>query len=316
MANVTVDLRMASMYRFCPSVFGPRCRPRVVRRTSPNTSDGRPSSSLIMSMVLPTDSLVSVCPWPRMVRSSSNSRATFSASISSPVIVISLPRTWMCEENASSTNLRSSSRCPRRATMDWLPGTRIFTCVEASANSVFPAIHRKGPRRDRRGHQDFDYTGAWGRSPRRPAHRTAPQQVEVDVEHALAGVRPDVRHQPPPRAVDAFGLRQVRRRLHDLGQQLPVLVRDGRRRLDVILRDQKDVGGRLRPDVAERHHLVGLVHDIGLDLAPGDLAEQAVGRGLGHDAAESTPACRNGAGPGSPPPRPRSPSEGSARPTT
>src|SRR5439155_2967055 len=259
--NVTVDLRMASMYRFCPSVFGPRGRPRVVRRTSPNTSDGRPSSSLIMSMVLPTDSFVSVWPWPRMVRSSSNSRATFSASISSPVIVISLPRTWMCEEKASSTNLRSSSRCPRRATMDWLPGTRIFTCVEASANSVFPAIHRRGPRRDRRGHPVFDYTGVAARSPRRPAHPAASQQVEVEVEHALAGVRAHVRDQAPPRAVDAFGLRQVRRGLNDLGQQLTVLLGDGRRRFDVILGDEKDVRGRLRADVAERHHPVGLVDD-------------------------------------------------------
>src|SRR6266540_4310123 len=281
MANVTVDLRMASMYRFCPSVFGPRGLPRVVRRTSPNTSDGRPSSSLIMSMVLPTDSFVSVCPWPRMVRSSSNSRATFSASISSPVIVISLPRTWMREEKASSTNLRSSSRCPRRATMDWLPGTRIFTCVEASANSVFPAIHRKGPRRDRRGHPVFDYTGAGARSPRGPAHPTAPQQVEVEVEHALAGVRPDVRDQPPSRAIDALSLRQVRRGLDELGQQRTVLVGDGRRRLDVILRDQEDVCGRLRADVAERHHPVGLVDHVGRDLAPGDLAEQAIGGGVG-----------------------------------
>ena len=66
-----------------------------------NTSDGLTSSSRIIEIVWATDSAVNECPCDRIVRSSSNSRPTWSASRSSPEIVISLPRTMISVSNAS-----------------------------------------------------------------------------------------------------------------------------------------------------------------------------------------------------------------------
>src|SRR6266508_646877 len=99
-------------------------RPRLVRTRSPRTSVGRTSSPFTRSMVWPT--LDSLSTWPRSSRasSSSNSMPTFSASPSCPVIVISLPRTTICESKAFSTIFSSSSVRPRRATIGWLPGSR------------------------------------------------------------------------------------------------------------------------------------------------------------------------------------------------
>src|SRR6266571_42575 len=230
----------------------------------------------------------------RSPNSSSNRWATRSASSSSPVIVISFPRTRMCDAKADSISRRSSSRCPRRATMGWLPGTRIFTCVLALAKDVclnfgdswgwtaaptsvgkgaaLPATPPHQPKR------------LYGRSPGRPSHAPASQEVEVQVRHALPRVGPGVRHQSPPRTGHPFRVSQVRGALDQLRQQASVMVGEPCRRFDVLSRDQQDVGGGLGVDVSKRHDVVGLVHDVRRYLLRRDLAEQAVRRPLGHGA--------------------------------
>ncbi len=132
-AKVTVALRIASTYLFCPSVFGAMPRPRPVSSMSPRTSEGLASSPLISSIVWPTEEAVSSWPFSRSASISSKRTPTRSASRSGPVIVISFPRTRISESKAASTSLSSSSRWPRRATMDLSPGTRIFTWVVALA---------------------------------------------------------------------------------------------------------------------------------------------------------------------------------------
>ena len=109
-ANVTVPLRIASTYRFCPRVFGAIPRPRPVRNTSPSTCVGVASSPLISSIDRPTEEAFSSWPRSSSVISSSNSSATRSTSTSGPAIVISLPRTTISESKAASTSFSSSSR--------------------------------------------------------------------------------------------------------------------------------------------------------------------------------------------------------------
>src|SRR6266516_4411263 len=80
-------------------------------------------------MLRPTPSRSRLCPCSRRITISSNKRPTRSASTSSPVTVISLPRTWISTGKEASTSRSSSSRWPRRPTIRWLPGTRILTWV-------------------------------------------------------------------------------------------------------------------------------------------------------------------------------------------
>src|SRR5919106_4199402 len=136
-------------------------------------------------------------------------------------MVISLPRTRICESNAASTALRSSSRSPSRTTMDWWPGTRIFTWVCAFAKSV------RGIESFRKGVAVCDPTRLYGHSgclPGRPLHEPAAQEVEVEMVHALSGLLPHVRDQPPADSIHPLGLGQVARGLEDLRQETPVPV--------------------------------------------------------------------------------------------
>src|SRR5919106_1739007 len=286
-ANVTVALRIASTYCFCPSVFGATPLPRPVRSRSPSTCVGRASSPLMSSIERPTDDAVSSCPLSSSSISSSNSSATRSVSRGGPEIVISLPRTTMCESNAASTSFNSSSRWPRRATMFWSPGTRIFTCV-ASAKRSSLGWYPVPPRSEwivirrpdlKMGILPLGPDGhavRLARSPRRPGHLPPPQQVEVQVEYRLARVGSDVRNEAPSALVDPLGAREVSGRVDDVREHLSVVVRDRRQVLDVVLRDQEDVCGRLRIRVAERDDGVGLVNDLRRDLVIGDLAEDAL----------------------------------------
>src|SRR6266498_3300579 len=116
-------------------------RPRTLSTPSPNTSEGRTSSSpLTMSIERPTVSAVSELPCSSRLIISSNRRATRSASRCSPEMVISLPRTKTVLSNAASMSLSSSSLVPSRLTMEWLPGTSTLTwvccCTLASGPSV------------------------------------------------------------------------------------------------------------------------------------------------------------------------------------
>src|SRR5437870_2754894 len=113
-------------------------------------------------------------------------------------------------------SLRSSSRCPRRATMGWLPGTRILTWVGLGDNCFLQGTGTA----EAAPSDGIDYTGrvgpadhlprsVGGRSTRRPGHLAPAQQVEVQVLHALTGVPSDVGDQPPARTIHAFGPGEV-----------------------------------------------------------------------------------------------------------
>ena len=66
-------------------------------------------------------------------------------------------------------------------------------------------------------------------------------------------------------------LREMGRGLCDVGQHRAVAPLDVGDRRDVLLRDQQDVGRRLRVGVAEGHDPVVLVHDLRRDLVGRDL---------------------------------------------
>src|SRR4029453_9348451 len=145
MPNTTGLLRMASTYFFWPSVLGRIERPRVVRTASPKTWEGRalPSSSAGMMWIeRRMVSAVRASPRSSRVMSSSKSRATRSASACSPVMVISLPRTKTVLSKAASISFSSSSRVPRRLTIEWLPGTSTltWTCVGCRTLAVGPSV--------------------------------------------------------------------------------------------------------------------------------------------------------------------------------
>src|SRR5918996_1519580 len=153
MPKTTVFLRMASTYFFWPTVLGLIERPRLVRTESPNTCDGLAWPSRMMSIERPTVSAVSASPRSSRVISSSKRRATRSASVCSPVMVISLPRTKTVLSNAASISLSSSSRVPRRLTIEWFPGTSTltWTCVGCRTLAVCPSVRgRSWPTGDRR----------------------------------------------------------------------------------------------------------------------------------------------------------------------
>src|SRR5438094_9467354 len=134
--------------------------------------------------------------------------------------------------------------------MGWLPGTRIFTwavCPLRSrvAGSTLALRLRAGSLNGSSEAREACRPRA-ARSPGRPPHPAAAQQVKVQMEDALAGVGTDVRQEPPagPRGPGRLG--EVRGRLEDLCQHLTVLVREQRRRAHVVLRYQDEVRGGLR----------------------------------------------------------------------
>src|SRR6266571_6852935 len=257
MPNVIVDFRIASTYRFCPPVFGRTALPRCTSAVSEKTSLGRCSFVLIMSMVLPKLSVVKECSASRSARSSSNKYATRSASAFSPAIVISLPRTKMDVENEDSISFSSSSRWPRRLTMSWRPGTRIFTSVVLWATGlVVPAfiLRSRGLREWSRASPSISGApAASGTSSGADTAQGLPSnEVHVQVEDRLSCVATHVEDHPVPRLYDPFGRRDLVGRLEHLDQNVPVGGLEVANVSDVPLRNNQDVNGSSRCDVAER----------------------------------------------------------------
>ena len=102
----------------------------------------------------------------------------------------------------------------------------------------------------------------------------------MQVKDTLAGARPDVGHQAPAAAVDALRLRHVCRNHEQLRQHPRVGRTQVGRRLDVLAGDQQDMGGSARVHIAECHHGVGGVDDVGGRFPRRDPAEQTSG-GIG-----------------------------------
>ena len=127
MPKTIVCRSIASTYRFWFSVFGRIVRPRRDRMLRLSTSAGRSASpACSIPSECRMESAVRVCPAATSSSSSSNSRTARALSAGSPLIVISLPRTWMSLASASSMILSSSSREPSRPTMACEPGTTIL----------------------------------------------------------------------------------------------------------------------------------------------------------------------------------------------
>jgi hypothetical protein len=82
--------------------------------------------TLTVDSVRRTASAVSVSPFWIISRSSLKIRSTRALSPAVPVMVISLPRTWTSLARAFSMTVSSSSRLPRRLTIECAPGTTIF----------------------------------------------------------------------------------------------------------------------------------------------------------------------------------------------
>ena len=125
--------------------------------------------------------------------------------------------------------------------MLWSPGTRIFTCVVALAKRSSrgwcpvppvaegvvkrrPGVPRILPPASEGGSRSGRHRGPRPGSPGRPGHRPAPEQVEVQVIDALAGVPADVRDESPPARVDALGPREMRRGLEQVGEHPAVAI--------------------------------------------------------------------------------------------
>src|SRR5438067_5276872 len=237
-----------------------------------------------MSIVFSRLSVVRECSASRSASNSSNRYATRSASDRSPAILISFPRTNMDVENDDSISFRSSSRCPSRLTVSWRPGTRIFTSVVLWATGlVVPAfiLRSRGLREWSRASPSI--SGAPAPSGTSSGADTAQglpsDEVHVQVEDRLSCVATHVEDHPIPRLCDPFGRRDLDRRLEHLDQNVPVGGLEVANVSDVPLRNNQDVNGSSRCDVAERVDVLTIENRRARDLSRDDLAEQTV---VGH----------------------------------
>src|SRR6516225_8768986 len=121
-----------------------------------------------------------------------------------------------------------------------------------------------------------------GRLPRRPVHRAAAEEMEMEYGLPRPGVR--VRDETIPLRDDALLARDLRREEREAADHRRILRRIERR--DVLARDHEDMRRRLRRDIAERDEPCVLGDDRGGDLLARDAAEEAVVR---HGRAPSKP---------------------------
>ena len=198
-------------------------------------------------------------------------------------MVISLPRTRISQSNADSISFRNASRWPRRATIDWWPGTRIFTwvvafatCVVSRGGAPFPPVSSDGRRR----RPPVILAVARRRpQPGGQAIGRPPSRWKCRWNTALTGVRTDVRDQAPARLGDALGLaRDAWRPARCRRARSPCSSSMSATESMCSFGISRMCTGACGFDVAERHHAVGLVHDLGRDLPGRDPAEDAARR--------------------------------------
>ena len=216
--------------------------PRAVRRRSPSTSLARsgvpPSSTppLIIWMASPTAESDSSLPRSSRVRSSSKMLPTFSASAGGPEMRDLVPadqdlgvergldelqeRVTLAEERHHRIGgpERGSSLGWWRSPSTSLSGrSPVPSCVERSC-----ALMSCGDSSVARGGPSSGSGGCAGTvQPGWPGHLPPAQQVEVEVEHALAGVGADVRDETPTARGDALGIREVRGGLRQVSASTP-----------------------------------------------------------------------------------------------
>src|SRR4051795_5836501 len=216
---------------------------------SESTSAGR-SSVCWRSIVKDrcTASAVSTSPRSSRVISSSNSWAARSTSAWSPVMVISLPRTWMSQVNARSIKRSSSSLEPRRATIECAPGTTILV-VAAALPRGLPSVVTI-----------VDHILS-----RRPAHRTSSDQVQMSVKNGLVSGGAGVGDQPVTVVLYAVGGGDLAGQPHHRDQGVRLGGGDLGQVGVMAVRDHQHMGGRNRGDVPEGHGLVVAGDHVGRD---------------------------------------------------
>src|SRR5688572_31406044 len=96
----------------------------------------------------------------------------------------------------------------------------------------------------------------------------------VQMKNALPCVGAGIDDHAKPRVGDSPLARQPRRDLKDLADQRAVLGLDIEHARDVLARNQKNMDGRLRPDVGESDDTLVLINRVGLDLPLRDTAKQ------------------------------------------
>src|SRR6185436_6015327 len=97
--------------------------------------------------------------------------------------------------------------------------------------------------------------------------------VEMEVLHFLPPVLPGVHDQAPP-LLELLAAREIRRDAHEPPRE-PLVDRLGEGP-DMGFRHDEEMRRRLRADVADRDREVVLVERLRRDLAPDDLAEDAL----------------------------------------
>jgi hypothetical protein len=110
----------------------------------------------------------------------------------------------------------------------------------------------------------------------RPGERAAAEDVEVYVEDRLARARARVDDGAVAALRESFLGGDARRGEEESAEEGLVGVGGVGERGDVAARDDEDVGGGLRVDVAEGEGVLVRVDDLRGDFARGDLAEETV----------------------------------------
>jgi hypothetical protein len=108
-----------------------------------------------------------------------------------------------------------------------------------------------------------------------PAHASASEEVQVEVEDGLAGACAVVHDCAVAGGELAFGS-ELRGDELQAAEQESIGGRDAGERFDVLARADQDVGGSLRVNVFEGEDFVVLVNELGGDLCGADFAEEAI----------------------------------------
>ena len=118
------------------------------------------------------------------------------------------------------------------------------------------------------------------RSARWPPERAAAQNVEMEVIDRLSGVGSGVDHHPKAVLLHASRCRYPARRQQKPPEQRLVLRPCRRQVIEMLPRDNQDVGGRLRIQVVEGDQVRLIQQLVRRDLSLGDFAKDAVGHKL------------------------------------
>src|SRR5215472_13830456 len=225
-----------------------------------STSAGRaPDLRRSIPTLRSTTSGVTSVPLASSLVSSSNSSPMTAASLADPVTVISFPRTWMSESNASSITCSNSSREPSRLTIECGSGITMRSEVSPPEWSLGVFF-------------TYPASSLTPASARRPGHGPAAKHVRVHVVDGLASVAAGVEDHAIAGVGDAFRDRYLVCLRRDLREQARVSG-DGSQVAVVFPRNHQYMNRRLRIYVAECERARAFAHHGGGNLTGRDSAE-------------------------------------------